>query len=1324
MSAELAAAHVSLFAETSHLARDAAQAIDRIGSDMERTLTRAFSAAGGSITRGGLGTGLSQSMQTAGQAAGQAGGRAAAQGFSAQLNRIDATAFNRIARGAEGASEEIQRLNRWQLNDLIREANRAGQQIGQPLEAGASAAQRALRRLDAEGLENLIRSATQARSAIGRVGDEAAQATRSAGGAARAAGEESGQQAAAGMGDKLADLLGGKAGIIGSTVAAAFSLAGFSAGGLFIKALQNGMEQERVLDLNQARLGVDDQTMQKIGFAAGRAFAGNFGESVESNIDTARRAINSGLLDRSGTAQETQQIIQQLTSVSDLMGEEIPAVARAAGQAVKTGIAGSATDAFDLFTAAEQNGLNVSEDFLDTITEYGTQFRKLGLSGPEAVGLINQAVLAGARDTDVAADAIKEFSIRVVDGSDSTKEAFETLGFGADDMTKKFAQGGSVARAAVGDLLGKIREIQDPVEKNQVALALFGTQFEDLGDALNQFNLDDAAASLGKVAGAADQAISTMGENSAGSIESAKRSIQISTDQISAALASAFGPELAKVADWVTKHQPEILGFLGNVVDFAFKGADAFLAFSSGSLRALANFAEGAAPLLAMVLDPVGKVAEVFGKLTRNSDLENLGKSVQGLDDKFRGVADGARAIADGIDNSLRPHLQGLQESVSQNIETTRLAQEVFRALGQEVTAIPSEHDIVLKDNTPETTANLQALGLTVTTLPNGEVHVTADTADGQAKLDAFIQSNTGRVLPLQGYVSFNQSIPVETLSKIHDIPPGYARGGTIPKLASGGLAGRTLEGLLWGPGSGTSDNILGIGPNGIPTALVSPGEGVVMADAMARGGAELVAALNRGWVPPVDFLNNMVRGGARLWHGQYDGSLRGLGIEEDNPLVAAAIGIRELLVKGNYDGTNLRTFGIEEDNPLVDAALGLRSLAHGDYDSRLRKFGIEEDNPLVSAGIGAGALLMRGDYNPNLRQFGIEEDNPLVDAGIGLGGLMRGDYTSNLRTFGLEEDNPLVSAILGTRQFLADLPGFAGGGVVPGKAFAQRMDPARYLLGGFSESAIDCSGMVSATINDALGLPAFSSRMSTASEGAWLAAKGALPGLGGPGDISVGWMNGGAGGGHTALTLGDGTNVESNGTEGVVIGGPVGAADKMFTDKMHIPAALLRGGDLGGGSTGGGASGFGGLGSGGLGAGGASGAGGAAGGGTFNGGSIPAGVTPVLIVGSSTAQAGAQSGTSATPSESFAPQASAPSDVQTVDQVMAGMPGRAAEAGQNFLNANIDQFLGDIGLRRSGGAVQALVQAVFDAMADAAAAEVKKANARQTTSIMQFGGR
>ena len=168
----------------------------------------------------------------------------------------------------------------------------------------------------------------------------------------------------------------------------------------------------------------------------------------------------------------------------------------------------------------------------------------------------------------------------------------------------------------------------------------------------------------------------------------------------------------------------------------------------------------------------------------------------------------------------------------------------------------------------------------------------------------------------------------------------------------------------------------------------------------------------------------------------------------------------------------------------------------------------------------------------------------------------------------------PLLEAINAgwtpSADFLhAMIPGFKDGGLVPGKKFATSMDSADYLMGGFSRSAIDCSAMVSAVVNDALGLDPFDSRMSTVNEGDWLAAKGAHAGIGGPGDISVGWFdNGGGANGHTALTLGDGTNVESRGGDGVVIGGDAaGADDPMFDQHMFIPEKLLRGGDLGAGS-------------------------------------------------------------------------------------------------------------------------------------------------------------
>jgi hypothetical protein len=169
------------------------------------------------------------------------------------------------------------------------------------------------------------------------------------------------------------------------------------------------------------------------------------------------------------------------------------------------------------------------------------------------------------------------------------------------------------------------------------------------------------------------------------------------------------------------------------------------------------------------------------------------------------------------------------------------------------------------------------------------------------------------------------------------------------------------------------------------------------------------------------------------------------------------------------------------------------------------------------------------------------------------------------------------------------------------------------YAFGGYSPRGIDCSGLVAEAVEIYLGLPMSGGHpMSTGNEGSWLAAHGFKQGTGGEGTFRVGFYNGGPGGGHTALTLPDGTNAEAGGSGGGVRlgGGAAGANSGEFTDHWYLPAREVEspagysgtgGGDSGGyGGTGGdsGASGGGyGGGSGGGGYGGGSGGGGYGGG-------------------------------------------------------------------------------------------------------------------------------
>ena len=138
----------------------------------------------------------------------------------------------------------------------------------------------------------------------------------------------------------------------------------------------------------------------------------------------------------------------------------------------------------------------------------------------------------------------------------------------------------------------------------------------------------------------------------------------------------------------------------------------------------------------------------------------------------------------------------------------------------------------------------------------------------------------------------------------------------------------------------------------------------------------------------------------------------------------------------------------------------------------------------------------------------------------------------------------------------------FADGAIVPGSAVAQAlkyMDGTPYIFGGWSPAGVDCSGAVSLGVNKVLGLDEWDSRTATAGQGQWLSQKGFIRGRGTIGDVRVAFLNGGPGGGHTAMQLDDGTYIESGGNTGggFTIGGKAGPLEgRGFTDFYYLPGA------------------------------------------------------------------------------------------------------------------------------------------------------------------------
>ncbi len=111
-----------------------------------------------------------------------------------------------------------------------------------------------------------------------------------------------------------------------------------------------------------------------------------------------------------------------------------------------------------------------------------------------------------------------------------------------------------------------------------------------------------------------------------------------------------------------------------------------------------------------------------------------------------------------------------------------------------------------------------------------------------------------------------------------------------------------------------------------------------------------------------------------------------------------------------------------------------------------------------------------------------------------------------------------------------------------------QQMSGTPYMTGGRSAAGTDCSGLASLVSNVATDRPAFGDRFNTGNEESALLARGFKYGTA-PGALVIGWN-----GGHTAVTLPDGTPVSSGeGGGGVRIGGG-GAYQPQFTHHMYLP--------------------------------------------------------------------------------------------------------------------------------------------------------------------------
>ncbi|MEC0092888.1 phage tail tape measure protein [Paenibacillus macquariensis] len=330
----------------------------------------------------------------------------------------------------------------------------------------------------------------------------------------------------------------------------AFGAAGLAAMGTFAIATMNSAANfESAMGKVQGATGQTAEQMEATRSVAESLYSKNFGDDWDdlgSAIATTNQITKQ-------TGDELEKTTKNALLLKEAYGYEIAESVKTADTMMKT-FGATSEQSMNLLAQGTQNGLDKSGDLLDTANEYSNHFKSLGFTVDGMFDTLAAGSQNGAFSVDKVGDAVKEFNIRSKDGSKTSTEAFQMLGLDADKMFSTFAAGGPTAQKSFTKVMQMISDIEDPVARNTVGVALMGSQFEDLES--------DVIGALGTVKSQFDSTKNTMGELEKIKFNKPMEAFKMFGRQIETGLLNPVGqkllPALNGFGQWLSDHQPQI----------------------------------------------------------------------------------------------------------------------------------------------------------------------------------------------------------------------------------------------------------------------------------------------------------------------------------------------------------------------------------------------------------------------------------------------------------------------------------------------------------------------------------------------------------------------------------------------------------------------------------------------------------------------------------------------------------------------------------------------------------------------------------------------
>ena len=366
-----------------------------------------------------------------------------------------------------------------------------------------------------------------------------------------------------GLGGALGDLGGIAGGIAtGGLALAGAAVAGIAAGAgaAAVDVWNFSQDSQYAMKLFSAQTGIAGADLDTFREVARDVYAAGLGESIEE--------VTAVMGEAHTILGETDEALEDATrraiTLADTFELDVAESLGIVSTMMSAGLVESSEQAFDTITTGFQMGLDRAGDFQDTVREYSSDFDRAGFAADEMLSMLSAGLEAGAYNTDVIADGVREFGIRFGGAEESAGKALDAIGLDSEKLFQLYSEGRLTTAEAMEVVTGALGGVEDATLLAQTGAALFGSKWEDVGGEVF-LAAGDAIGGIEGIEGATDRAGTAMETGLGAALERLHRTFETSFaplgDEIGAIVDDA-GPYLDQLGQWLGEKVPEGIEWL------------------------------------------------------------------------------------------------------------------------------------------------------------------------------------------------------------------------------------------------------------------------------------------------------------------------------------------------------------------------------------------------------------------------------------------------------------------------------------------------------------------------------------------------------------------------------------------------------------------------------------------------------------------------------------------------------------------------------------------------------------------------------------------